>query len=50
MIDNILYLEVKLNYELESLILSYGENMKVLEPIILIDKLKERVQKMNNHY
>ncbi|MFV0144915.1 WYL domain-containing protein [Empedobacter falsenii] len=49
-IDNNLYLQVKLNYELESLILSYGENMKVLEPIELIDKLKERVQKLNNFY
>ena len=49
-IDNILYLEVKLNYELESLILSYGENMKVLEPILLIDKLKERIQKMIEFY
>lgn len=49
-IDNKLYLQVKLNYELESLILSYGENMKVLEPILLIDKLKDRVQKMNEFY
>lgn len=48
--QNILQLHVKLNYELESLILSYGENMKVLEPIILINKLKERVQKMKNFY
>lgn len=49
-IDNILYLQVKLNYELESLILSYGENMKVLEPIMLTDILKERVQKIKEFY
>lgn len=49
-IDNILFLQVKLNYEFESLILSYGENMKVLEPIILKDKLKERVQKIKEFY
>ena len=47
---NILSLELKLNYELESLILSYGENFKVLEPRNLVEKMKERVQKMNNFY
>lgn len=45
---NILNLELKLNYELESLILSFGENMQVLEPFVLVEKIKERVLKMNN--
>ncbi|MGV0924101.1 helix-turn-helix transcriptional regulator [Empedobacter tilapiae] len=48
--QNILQLQLKLNYELESLILSYGENMKVLEPPTLVNKLKERIQKLNNFY
>ena len=47
---NILTLELKLNYELESLILSYGENFKVLEPLVLVEKIRERVQKMNILY
>lgn len=44
--ENILSLQVKLNYELESLILSYGENMKVLEPQELVLKIKERIKKI----
>lgn len=44
--ENILSLQVKLNYELESLILSYGENMKVLEPQELVVKIKERIKKI----
>ena len=47
---NILTLQVKLNYELESLILSYGENMKVLEPSELVDKIKNRMLKMIKYY
>lgn len=47
---NILSIEVKLNYELESLILSNGENMQILKPISLVKKMKERIQKMNNFY
>ena len=41
---NVLSIQVKLNYELESLILSYGENMSVVEPKELAIKIKERVQ------
>ncbi|WP_312820442.1 helix-turn-helix transcriptional regulator [Kaistella carnis] len=48
--ENILYLEVKLNYELESLILSYGDNMQVLEPIELVHSIKERVEQLNSFY
>jgi len=41
---------VKLNYELESVILSYGENMKVLEPIELVQSLKSRIKKLKELY
>lgn len=44
--DNILHLHVKLNYELEALILSYGEKMCVLEPKELASVIKERVNKI----
>jgi predicted DNA-binding transcriptional regulator YafY len=47
---NILTLELKINYELEILILSYGENMKVIEPPILVDKIKNRINKTSNFY
>lgn len=47
---NILSIQVKLNYELASLILSFGENMKVLEPEKLVKNLKERVLKMRDFY
>ncbi|MEN2436577.1 WYL domain-containing protein [Weeksellaceae bacterium A-14] len=43
---NILTIEVKHNYELESLILSFGENMKVLEPKTLQESLSNRISKM----
>ncbi|MDM1048462.1 helix-turn-helix transcriptional regulator [Sphingobacterium hotanense] len=48
--DNILTIQVKLNYELESLILSYGENMKVLKPIDLKSRLIERLKITINQY
>ena len=48
--ESILYLEVKLNYELESLILSYGENMQVLEPTELVHSIKERVEQLKSFY
>jgi len=47
---NIVTIEVKQNYELESLILSYGENMTVLEPLSLAEKLAERVFKLHDNY
>jgi len=40
----IVTINVYLNYELEQLILSFGENMKVLEPV----ELKERIQQRLN--
>lgn len=42
--ENFLSLQLKLNYELEALILSYGENMFVLEPKELALKIKQRIQ------
>jgi len=47
---NILTLKVKLNYEIESLILSYAENMTVLKPATLRNKLWERLKKQTNNY
>ncbi len=49
-IDNITTLKVKLNYELESLILFYGENITVLEPPELVEKIKKRLAETNNNY
>lgn len=48
--ENILTLKVRLNFELESTILFHGENMTVLEPPILVDKIKKRLEDMNNNY
>ncbi|MFV0157110.1 WYL domain-containing protein [Empedobacter falsenii] len=48
--ENILELNVKLNYELESLILSFGDKMRVLEPETLKLRLKERIMKMKDFY
>ncbi len=36
-------IEVYLNYELEQQILSFGENMKVLEPVELKERIKQRL-------
>lgn len=38
------------NYELESLILSYGEGMELVKPAALRRKLNARVAKMNRNY
>jgi predicted DNA-binding transcriptional regulator YafY len=38
------------NYELESLLLSYGENLQVLEPISFVEKMRIRIEKMKNNY
>ncbi|MGG5614710.1 helix-turn-helix transcriptional regulator [Myroides odoratimimus] len=49
-IKDVLYLSVKYNYELESLILSYGENMKVLEPIHVKNNVIKRLNNAINKY
>jgi predicted DNA-binding transcriptional regulator YafY len=41
---------VVLNYELERLILSYGESVIVVKPNHLRDKIKNRIQNGVNNY
>lgn len=50
--DNNFEVHLKLipNYELETLILSFGEKIQVLQPITLIEKVKDRINKMKNNY
>ena len=45
-----LKIKVMPNYELERLILSYGESVKVIEPQYLQDKIKERLLKGLENY
>jgi len=46
----IIELELQLNYELEAMILSFGEKVEVLMPEILRMSIKERVEMMNKRY
>ncbi len=46
----IIQLEVHLNYELESLILSRGEAIEVMEPVELRVKIKTRIKQLLNKY
>lgn len=46
----ILTLDLIPNYELESIILSYGEGVEVLEPLSLRNKICERINKISNNY
>lgn len=46
----IITIEVYLNYELQQLLLSYGENIMVLEPKEFQDKIKERLTKAYDLY
>ena len=43
-------IEVYLNYELEQQILSFGENMKVIEPVELKERMKQRLTEAANNY
>jgi predicted DNA-binding transcriptional regulator YafY len=43
-------LSVMINYELESLILSYADNVAIIQPQSLIDKLKNRLLTALNQY
>ncbi len=43
-------LEVKLNYELQAMLLSYGEGIQVLRPVRLRDDLSKRVKALAAHY
>ena len=46
----VITIEVYLNYELEQLILSFGENMEVLEPEWFREKIKMRIGKGLERY
>lgn len=48
--NDILELQLKMNYELESLILSYGEKMKVLEPYTLLKNIENKIKAMKDLY
>lgn len=43
-------IEVYINYELEQQILSFGENMKVIEPTELKNKIRHRIEESINNY
>lgn len=45
-----IHLKLISNYELETLILSFGEKAQVLEPKELVEKLKNRINLMNKKY
>lgn len=47
---NCLQIKVIPNYELETLILSFGDNIQVIEPVVLVEKVKERINRMKNNY
>ena len=49
LLGNILELRVKLNYELESTILSFGEKMTVVEPAELKESISLRIMKMKEN-
>ena len=46
----IISLDLIPNYELESLLLSYGERLKVLEPVSLKNKLADRIKNLYQKY
>lgn len=46
----IITIDVKLNYELEQTILSYGEGIEVMKPVELREKLNRRIQKLQLIY
>ncbi len=43
-------LNLQLNYELESQLLSHGEKIEVIEPAVLRERIKERIERLNNKY
>lgn len=46
----IITIKVYLNYELEQLILSQGENMRVIEPMELKERIQKRLVEATNNY
>jgi predicted DNA-binding transcriptional regulator YafY len=49
-LHTILTLDLIPNYELESLVLSYGEGIVVLHPLSLRERIKDRIKLMQNGY
>jgi predicted DNA-binding transcriptional regulator YafY len=47
---NILTIKVKINYELESIILSYAEHLTILEPASLVEIINTRSQLQRKNY
>ncbi len=47
------FVEIELNlipnYEFENLLLSYMDNIKIIEPLSLIERMRERVEKINKN-
>ncbi len=43
-------IQVMLNYELEMRILSFGEKVKVIEPQVLVSKIKDRIKEQFSNY
>jgi predicted DNA-binding transcriptional regulator YafY len=46
----VITIEVYINYELEQLLLSFGEKVKVLEPVELKERIKQRLTDAANNY
>jgi predicted DNA-binding transcriptional regulator YafY len=46
----VISINVKVNNELESLILSFGDDMEVIAPSTLRDRIAEKIQAMNHKY
>ena len=46
----VITIEVYLNYEMEQLLLSFGEKVKVLEPVELRDRIKKRLTEAAKNY
>lgn len=47
---SVISIDVKMNYELEQTILSYGDGLEVMKPVNLRDKLKKRIEKLLSIY
>ncbi|MGL4582207.1 MAG: helix-turn-helix transcriptional regulator, partial [Flavobacterium sp.] len=49
-VANVIRLQVKLNYELEAVILSLGDQVEVKSPPVLVEKIKSRIKNMQSNY
>ncbi len=48
--DNLLEMNVKLNYELVATLLSFGDQVKAIHPKSLVDQLREKIRMLNSFY